>query len=47
MTVVVGADAKPADTAHIREHLKLAHPQVECECHEGDQPLYPYLVGVE
>jgi DAK2 domain fusion protein YloV len=47
VTVVVGADAKPPDTARIREHLKLAHPQVECECHEGDQPLYPYLVGVE
>jgi dihydroxyacetone kinase-like predicted kinase len=25
----------------------LAHPNVEVEVHEGDQPLYPYLIGVE
>jgi hypothetical protein len=24
-----------------------AHPDVEIEVHGGDQPLYPYLVGVE
>ena len=31
----------------IREHIGLEHPHVEVEVHEGDQPLYPYLVGVE
>ena len=24
-----------------------AHPHVEVELHHGDQPLYPYLIGVE
>jgi len=24
-----------------------AHPHVEVEVHRGDQPLYPYLIGVE
>ncbi len=47
VTVVVGAEARAADSEHIREHLKLAHPHVEVEFHEGGQPLYPYLVGVE
>ena len=47
VTVVVGADADAADTARIAEHLGLAHPDVELELHDGDQPLYPYLVGVE
>ena len=47
VTVLVGADARTTDSQRIREHLKLAHPQVEVEFHEGGQPLYPYLVGVE
>ena len=47
VTVLVGADARVADNERIRQHLKLAHPQVDVEFHEGGQPLYPYLVGVE
>jgi DAK2 domain fusion protein YloV len=47
VTVLIGAEARPGDTAHIREHLALAHPEVEAEFHDGGQPLYPYLVGVE
>jgi uncharacterized protein len=47
VTVLVGADAAMSDTARLEEHLALAHPQLEVEVHEGDQPLYPYLVGVE
>ena len=31
----------------MREQVALAHPQVEVEVHEGGQPLYPYLIGVE
>jgi DAK2 domain fusion protein YloV len=47
VTVIVGSDARPGDTARIKEHLALAHPEVETEFHDGGQPLYPYLVGVE
>jgi uncharacterized protein len=47
VTVLVGADARPADTARLREHLAFNYPQIEVEVHEGDQPLYPYLIGVE
>jgi hypothetical protein len=47
VTVVVGAEARAADSERIKEHLKLAHPHVDVEFHEGGQPLYPYLVGVE
>ncbi len=47
VTVLVGADAVTSDTARLEEHLALAYPQLEVEVHEGDQPLYPYLVGVE
>jgi dihydroxyacetone kinase-like predicted kinase len=47
VTVVVGAHAPSADTARIEEQVALAHPNLEIEVHEGDQPLYLYLVGVE
>jgi DAK2 domain fusion protein YloV len=47
VTLITGADADAADTARIEEHVERAHPHVELELHEGDQPLYPYLVGVE
>ena len=42
-----GAEADAADTARISEHVADAHPHVEVELHHGDQPLYPYLIGVE
>jgi DAK2 domain fusion protein YloV len=47
VTIIVGADADTDDTARIGEHVALAHPDVEVELHHGDQPLYPYLIGVE
>jgi DAK2 domain fusion protein YloV len=47
VTVLCGCDARSADTNRIKEHLEFAYPHVEVEFHEGGQPLYPYLVGVE
>ena len=47
VTVLVGSEARRADTERVREHVALAHPHVEVEVHEGGQPLYPYLIGVE
>ncbi len=47
VTVITGADAVADDTLRISEHVGRTHPHVEIELHEGDQPLYPYLVGVE
>lgn len=47
VTIIVGADADADDTTRIGEHLVRAHPEVEVEIHHGDQPLYPYLIGVE
>jgi hypothetical protein len=47
ITVLVGADAPATETQRIREHVEVAFPHVEVEFHDGGQPLYPYLVGVE
>jgi dihydroxyacetone kinase-like predicted kinase len=45
--VLVGEGASDDDVAGLREHLGRAHPELEVELHRGDQPLYPFLVGVE
>jgi DAK2 domain fusion protein YloV len=47
VTVLVGCDAPSAETQRIRELIELQFPHVEVEFHDGGQPLYPYLVGVE
>ena len=47
VTVLVGIDARAAETQRVREHLATRHPHVEIEVHEKNQPLYPYLIGVE
>jgi DAK2 domain fusion protein YloV len=47
VTVLVGADAGPGEMDRLRDHVGVARPNVELEVHEGDQPLYPYLIGVE
>jgi hypothetical protein len=47
VTIVIGAEANTGDTAKLRDQIELAHPHVELEVHAGDQPLYPYLIGVE
>jgi dihydroxyacetone kinase-like predicted kinase len=47
VTVLLGADARAPDANKLRDHLGLEHPHVEVEVHEGGQPLYPFLIGVE
>jgi DAK2 domain fusion protein YloV len=47
VTVLVGSDAPATETQRIREHIEFTFPHVEVEFHDGGQPLYPYLVGVE
>jgi DAK2 domain fusion protein YloV len=47
VTIIVGEDADADDAAQLATHVVDAHPHVEVEVHRGDQPLYPYLIGVE
>ncbi len=47
VTVIVGADAVAAETEALEEALAVARPHLELELQHGDQPLYPYLIGVE
>ncbi len=47
VTLIAGADATPEVTAGIEAWLAEHRPGVELESHDGGQPLYPYLFGVE
>ena len=47
VTVIRGADADDASLAEIETWMEVHRPGVEVEVHDGGQPLYPYLLGVE
>jgi hypothetical protein len=47
LTVITGADASPDDLAAIRGWVADERADVHVEVHEGGQPLYPFLFGVE
>jgi DAK2 domain fusion protein YloV len=47
VTVLTGAGADEAATTAIEAWIAAHRPGVEVEVHDGGQPLYPYLFGVE
>ncbi|MFK7920053.1 MAG: DAK2 domain-containing protein [Ilumatobacter sp.] len=47
MTIITGEDADTATTDAITGWLQDHHAAVGVEVHDGGQPLYPYLFGVE
>jgi len=47
VTLIEGEGARVADTRRIEEWLTEEHPEVAVEVHQGGQPLYPYLLGIE
>jgi uncharacterized protein len=47
VTVVTGADADDALAPAVVETVARAHPGVDTVVHEGGQPRYPLLIGVE
>lgn len=47
LTVITGKDASVSDTEQITAWVSENRPAIAIEIHSGDQPLYPYLFGVE
>lgn len=47
LTVITGKDATVSDTEQITAWVSENRPALAIEIHSGDQPLYPYLFGVE
>ena len=45
--MIIGEDGDQATTDSITGWLGDHHAAVEVEVHNGGQPLYPYLFGVE
>ncbi|WP_461224358.1 DAK2 domain-containing protein [Lacticaseibacillus suihuaensis] len=47
ITLIVGADGSKQEAEAVADAVTTANPDVEVEIHQGDQPVYPYLVSVE
>ncbi len=47
VTLYVGAEADPQQTAHLVEALRAHYPKQQIEIAEAGQPHYPYLLSVE
>jgi uncharacterized protein len=47
VTLLFGIDADNRDVERLRAQVNQAHPHVELEVHDGGQPLYPFILGVE
>jgi dihydroxyacetone kinase-like predicted kinase len=46
-TIITGNDADETITDVITSRFSATHPEVAVEVVSGEQPLYPYLFGVE
>ncbi len=47
ISLFYGADVNPVDAGALVDTLKEKYPDLEIDCHEGDQPLYFYLISLE
>ncbi|HSH23647.1 MAG TPA: DAK2 domain-containing protein [Acidimicrobiales bacterium] len=47
ITLIEGEGARPDDTERVTAWVAEHCPALEVEVHRGDQPLYPYLLGIE
>lgn len=47
VTVIYGADGIESEAKKISKAIQDKYEDVEVEIHEGDQPVYPYLIAVE
>ncbi|MGD9999934.1 MAG: DAK2 domain-containing protein, partial [Ilumatobacteraceae bacterium] len=47
VTIITGDGVTAVQTASLVDWLRDERPGIEVEVHEGGQPLYPFLIGVE
>ena len=47
LTIIYGEDAEGSEVEEITEAVEAKYPDVEVEVHEGNQPVYTYLLSVE
>lgn len=47
ITIIIGEDGDQAEAQRVKGAVLADNDELEIEIHEGDQPLYPYLISVE
>ncbi len=47
ITLIIGQEGTQAEAEEISEGIQAIDDDLEVEIHQGDQPVYPYLVSVE
>lgn len=47
LTIITGTDAENETTETIKQWLSAQHADLQIDIHNGGQPLYPYLFGLE
>ena len=49
ITIIVGADATEEEKNKLLDRINKELPveDIEIECHQGDQPVYDFIIGVE
>ncbi len=47
ITIMVGQDGNTEDAQKVADYLDDKYSDLETEIHQGDQPVYPYLISVE
>ena len=47
VTLVVGAGVAEKDRHSVEESLRRSFPGLEIEVLDGDQPVFPFIIGVE
>ena len=47
ISLFYGSDVSPVDAGALVDTLKDKYPDLEIDCHQGDQPLYYYLISLE
>lgn len=47
LTILFGEDVNQEELKLLVEYIEAQYPDVEVEVHDGKQPLYPYIFGIE
>ena len=47
VTIIIGEDGDATEAEQISDAIMAQDPELEVEVHEGNQPVYPYLISVE
>ncbi|AYE38506.1 DAK2 domain-containing protein [Companilactobacillus zhachilii] len=47
ITILIGEDGNETDAQKFADYLEDKYADLETEIHQGDQPVYPYLISVE